>query len=606
MSPTVSVSSSGIPVSTKSHSGAGANNQNAVSVDLVSKSHYHNEGTAMHHTTRKALGVHGLAPSRIESLEIQKRRAMVQLRSKQSMIEKYIFMAQMRNTNIRLFYKIVCDELEELAPVIYTPTVGHACVEWSNIYPFLAPPGTPDGLYLTQADLPNIKELIRTYQPFPTDPHPFSPEIAVISDGSRILGLGDLGVNGMGIPIGKLQLYVAGAGIDPRRTLPIMLDLGTNNDKFLEDDFYLGVRNKRPNDDVFYDAVDQVLSALYSEFPELLVQFEDWSSEHAFGLLEKYQHKTFCFNDDIQGTGAVILSGLMNAYKIVANEDKVSAKDHRIVFFGAGSAGIGVAKQIKDYFVIEHGFTEEEARKVFYIVDSKGLITNDRGDRLAEHKKYFSRDDNNGQQFKDLLDIINYVKPTTLIGLSSQPQTFTEPILRRMAELNKQPVVFPLSNPSTQAECTFAQAMEFTENRVLFASGTAFPTYTITETGAVKIPGQGNNFYIFPGLGLGASIAKPAHITDNMVYQSAAALADCLTPEEKGERRLYPNLKRIRQISAEVAAAVCIEAVKEGLARNPEIESVVKDRDQLIKYVMERMWTPESDGYGAEKSISKI
>lgn len=302
---------------------------------------------------------------------------------------------------------------QELAPVIYTPTVGHACVEWSNIYPFLAPPGTPDGLYLTQADLPNIKEVIRNYRPFPADPNPFSPEIAVISDGSRILGLGDLGVNGMGIPIGKLQLYVAGAGIDPRRTMPIMLDLGTNNDKYLNDEFYLGVRSKRPDDNMFYDAVDQVLSALYSEFPELLVQFEDWSSEHAFGLLEKYQHKTFCFNDDIQGTGAVILSGLMNAYKIVAREDNVQAKDQRIVFFGAGSAGIGVAKQIKDYFLIEHGFTEEEARKVFYIVDSKGLITNDRGDRLAEHKKYFSRDDNNGQQFKDLLDIINYVKPTT-------------------------------------------------------------------------------------------------------------------------------------------------------------------------------------------------
>lgn len=227
------------------------------------------------------------------------------------------------------------------------------------------------------------------------------------------MGLGDLGVNGMGIPIGKLQLYVAGAGIDPRRTMPIMLDLGTNNDKYLNDEFYLGVRSRRPDDNIFYDAVDQVLSALYSEFPELLVQFEDWSSEHAFGLLEKYQHKTFCFNDDIQGTGAVILSGLMNAYKIVASEDNVQAKDQRIVFFGAGSAGIGVAKQIKDYFLIEHGFTEEEARKVFYIVDSKGLITNDRGDRLAEHKKYFSRDDNNGQQFKDLLDIINYVKPTT-------------------------------------------------------------------------------------------------------------------------------------------------------------------------------------------------
>lgn len=292
--------------------------------------------------------------------------------------------------------------------MIYAPTVGTACLEYSNIYPFLAAPGVPDGLYLTQAPLAQLCETIRNYRPT----EDYSPEIAVISDGSRILGLGDLGSNGIGIPIGKLQLYVAGAGIDPRRTLPIILDLGTNNEKLLNDEFYIGLRQKRPSDDVFYEAVDTVLQALRTVYPKLLVQFEDWSSEHAFGLLEKYQDKMLCFNDDIQGTGAVILSGLINAIRKVEREDKVAPRDHRIVFYGAGSAAIGVARQIQMYFQIEHQMTEQEARDVFWIVDSKGLVTADRGDKLAQHKIYYARTDNNSQQYKDLLDIVNYVKPT--------------------------------------------------------------------------------------------------------------------------------------------------------------------------------------------------
>lgn len=262
--------------------------------------------------------------------------------------------------------------------MIYTPTVGTACLEYSNIYPFLAAPGVPDGLYLTKGmttDLNHLCDVIRNYRPTPD----FHPEIAVISDGSRILGLGDLGCNGIGIPIGKLQLYVAGAGIDPRRTLPIILDLGTNNEKLLNDEFYIGLRERRPTDDnEFYKMVDTVLQALHTVHPKLLIQFEDWSSEHAFGLLEKYQHKTLCFNDDIQGTGAVILSGLINAIRKVEHENGVSPKNHRIVFYGAGSAAIGVARQIQMYFQVEHNMTEEEAKHVFWIVDSKVKQQKDR------------------------------------------------------------------------------------------------------------------------------------------------------------------------------------------------------------------------------------
>ncbi|CAG8735246.1 6216_t:CDS:2, partial [Cetraspora pellucida] len=307
--------------------------------------------TATPSSTRNALHLTGILPPAVETLEQQKKRALVQFRAKSSSLEKYMFLAWLRNTNVRLFYHIVIDELEEMAPIIYTPTVGTACLEYSHIYPFLAPPGVPDGLYLSINDLPNLTQIIKSYRSYPSSDS-LTPQIAVITDGSRILGLGDLGVNGMGIPIGKLQLYVAGAGIDPRRTLPITIDLGTNNEKNLNDEFYIGIRKKRVSDDEFYSFVDAVLKALTSVYPNLLIQFEDFSSEHAFDLLAKYRDNLFCFNDDIQGTGAVILSGFINAVRLV--EKDIHPTKHRILFFGAGSAGVGVAKQLLEFFKIEH------------------------------------------------------------------------------------------------------------------------------------------------------------------------------------------------------------------------------------------------------------
>ncbi|OBZ86710.1 NADP-dependent malic enzyme [Choanephora cucurbitarum] len=515
-------------------------------------SSYENEGTAIQHPKRKALHLTGLLPTGIETMDVQRRRALKQIHSKSTMLEKYIFLAQLRSSNVRLFYKIIMDDLQEFAPIIYTPTVGTACMEYSNIYPFLASPGVPDGLYLNSTDLDGLREAILNYRPVPD----FSPEIAVITDGSRILGLGDLGSNGIGISIGKLQLYVAGAGIDPRKTLPIVLDLGTNNEKLRQDEFYLGLRKPRPSDDEFYDIVDTVLQTIHSIYPQLIIQFEDWSSEHAFGLLEKYKRKLVCFNDDIQGTGAVILSGVINAIRRVQIEADVAPHEHRIVFYGAGSAAIGVARQIQDYFQCELGLSEEQAKQLFWIVDSKGLVTIDRGDKLAQHKIYYARHDNNSQQFKNLIDIVDYVKPTALIGLSSSAGAFTEKVLKRLSELNKRPIVFPLSNPATQAECTFAEAMEATENRVIFASGTAFPSYTIPNTGEVCIPGQGNNMYIFPGLGLGSVLSKTRSISDSMVYHASVALADSLTEQERSQGWLYPSLTRIREVSATVATAI--------------------------------------------------
>ncbi|KAL7310288.1 hypothetical protein PS15m_009805 [Mucor circinelloides] len=546
---------------------------------------YYNNGTALPVHMRQKLHVRGQIPSAVDSFENQAARALKIVRSRQTQLEKYTFMAQLRNNNTRLFYKLINDHIDEFAPIIYTPTVGEACQRYSDIYPFLTPPGTPDGLYLTLKDLPHLDEIIADYKQRSGE----TPDITVMTDGSRILGLGDLGLNGMPISMGKLQLYVAGAGVDPRKTLPIVLDFGTNNEKNLADEHYLGVREKRPNNKVFYNAVDQVLRALIRAFPDLLVQFEDFSSEHAFGLLEKYQNKMLCFNDDIQGTGAVILSGLINAFRKVETESNIPLSDHRIVFYGAGSAAIGVARQIQEYLELEHGLTEEQAKKVFYICDSKGLVTADRGDRLAEHKVYYARHDNQGAQYQSLDDIIDYIKPTTLIGLSSSTGAFSKSVLERMSQINDQPIVFPLSNPSTKAECTFEDAMKATNNKVVFASGTAFPAYIVPETKEVRMPGQGNNMYMFPGLGLGSIVAKPESITNRIILRAAMALADSLTEQERANGWLYPELSRIRDVSATVAAAVVDQAVRDKISTVDELKSIKPSEYQ--NYVKERMWT---------------
>ncbi|KAF9393783.1 hypothetical protein CPC16_001199 [Podila verticillata] len=553
-------------------------------------------GTATPAELRSALRLQGLSPAKVESFETQKKRALAQLRSKSSDIEKYVFLAWLRNTNVRLFYGLIGDQLEETLPLIYTPTVGTACQNYSSIYPFLAPPGQPDGLFLSINDLPNLTQIIQNYRPYPQDPS-LTPQIAVITDGSRILGLGDLGVGGMGIPVGKLQLYVAGAGVDPRRTIPITLDLGTNNEAKLNDEFYLGLRQKRVGDDKFFPFVDAVIQALTSLYPKMLIQFEDFSSEHAFQLLDKYQPTNFCFNDDIQGTGAVILAGFMNAINLAG----IPAKEHKILFFGAGSA----AKEenlLAAYFVNDHGMTEDEAREMVWLVDSKGLVTLDRGDKLAEHKLYFARKDNNGARFPDIASVIEHVRPTALFGLSSQSGAFSEDVLRSMAALNERPIVFPLSNPAYQAECSFEQAMVHTKGKVIFASGTAFPKYTDPATGVVSAPGQGNNMYIFPGLGLGGILAQPATISDRLIYSAARACANALTPEERAQGLLYPVLPRIREVSAEVAVAVMAESVAEGSATNEEAIKLVKNSDNkaLHHFVTKNMWTTD----GVEEEIT--
>ena len=545
---------------------------------------YPNQDTGFSYERRDQLGLRGLLPPATQSLNTQVQRVLYQLRGKNSPLEKHVFLASLRQTNTRLYYATILAAMEEILPLIYTPTVGEACQKFSHIY------RRPEGLSISLNDKGKIASIVDNW-PVPSG----APRIAVVTDGSRILGLGDLGWNGQGISIGKLSLYVAGAGIHPRATLPIVVDLGTNNKENLEDPFYLGLRRERASADEYVEFMDEFMNALHTKYPNLIIQFEDFTSDNAFRFLDRYQDKFPMFNDDIQGTGSVILGGFANAAKIAAKASGGEISDHRILMVGAGSAAVGVGKQLMSFFTI-HGLSEEEARKRIYITDSKGLVTEDRGDKLAEHKHVFARKDNEGKQFKELPDIIDYVKPTAILGLSTVKGTFDETVIRKMAKLNDRPIIFPLSNPTDNSECTFEEAVKYTDGKVLFAAGSPFPEIDAdnSPTGKRLIPGQGNNFYVFPGIGLCAALCKAVRVTNEMITESALALSDALNDTEREEGRLYPNLERIREISGDVAVRCIIQANKQGVARDGG-KTANMSEDELRKWVHGEMWVPKYD-----------
>ena len=404
---------------------------------------------------RKYFKTYGLTPPVVESYSTQAARCLRQLESKSTPIDKYLYLSGLRNTNVHLFYRLAVDHMKELTPLVYTPVVGEACLKWSEIYL------QPEGLYVSYTDKGHISSVLQNWPQSNVD-------ITVVTDGSRILGLGDLGINGMGIPVGKLALYSACGGIRPDATLPLTLDLGTSNKKFREDPLYMGSRRDKVSAQEEAEFLDELMEALVERWPGIVIQFEDF--KNPFPSLERYGGKYTMFNDDIQGTGAVILAGIINAVK----RNGVPIKDQRAVLMGAGSAAVGVAKQIVQFFM-EEGLTEDEARRCFSLVDTKGLVTNDRGDKLADHKVYFSRDDNSGKQYKSLAEVVEYVRPTILMGLSTIGGIFDANILTKMGEWNQHPIIFPLSNPSANSECTFEDAVKYTNGRVLFASGSPFP-----------------------------------------------------------------------------------------------------------------------------------
>lgn len=518
-----------------------------------------NKGTSFGPDERVSKNLTGLIPHVLESLETQCMRALRMINSRTTNVDKYLYLSTLKSQNIDLFYRLLIDNVAQMMPLVYTPTIGDVCLQYSTLYT------RPEALYISIKQRKSIATILRNW-PYP------EPSICVVTDGSRILGLGDLGVNGVGIPIGKLALYTAAAGIHPEKTLPIVLDCGTANEDNLRDPLYLGLRTKRVSQEVALEFMDEFMTAVKEVYPNMLVQFEDFETEKAFLYLDRYK-KEKCFNDDIQGTGAVVLAGYMGAVNLSA----VPIEDQRLVFMGAGSAGVGVAKQVMAYYT-SRGMSEKQARDKFYLVDTKGLVTTDRGDNLADHKRIFARSDNNGHQFSTLEAVIEYVKPTALIGLTATFGVFTESVVRALkvsvdaGGLGRRPILFPLSNPLTKAECTFEQAMTWTEGSAIFASGSPFSPFTtrIGDKSVTYYPNQGNNVYVFPGLGLGAILAKASRVTDDMVYTSAAALSGCLNKEEIRLGLIYPKIERVRDASVVVAREVMKAARREGVSLLPE------------------------------------
>ena len=538
-------------------------------LDILNDPHL-NKGTSFTLEERKALGLSGLLPPHQADMEEQVQRVRENYEHLTDPLDKYVFLTAIADRNTTLFYHFLMEDLEETTPIMYTPTVGQACQRFGHIY------RKNRGMYITRRHQGRIEEVLGNW------PNP-EVDIIVISDGSRILGLGDLGANGMGIPIGKLILYVVGAGLHPNRTLPILLDVGTNNEELLDDPLYLGITHRRVEPDEFYAIVDEFVAAAKKRWPHVLIQWEDFTNDKAFPLLQRYRDEVLSFNDDIQGTGAVALAGLLAAMRKL--DGKLS--DQRIVFFGAGSAAVGIADMICAGIAEEHNMTHEEARRLVWMVDSHGLVTTRRDGELQEHKIPYAREDDPAPT---LLDVVKRIKPTVLIGCSGQPRTFTEDVVRQMYADCPQPVIFALSNPTSKSECTAEQAYTWTEGNAIFASGSPFRRVRLG--GRIFIPGQGNNMFIFPGMGLGAIVSGASKITDEMFFTAAKTLAHMVTDEELAAGTLYPDLTKIRQISLGIAASVCRLAWDSGLARFDEPEDI-------REHVRAAMWHPEYRPYVA-------
>ncbi len=503
-----------------------------------------NKGTAFTERERDALGLRGLLPPRVFTLDEQVSRVLGNLRRKESPLEKYIFLTTLQNRNETLFYRLMQDHAEEMIPLIYTPTVGQACLEYGAIF------RRPRGLFISIRERGRIAEVLRHW--------PLTDvRMIVVTDGERILGLGDLGALGMGIPVGKLALYTACAGLHPAYGLPITLDVGTDNAALRADPAYLGLAQPRVRGAAYDEFINEFVAAVREVFPRALLQWEDFGNTNAFRLLQENRPRLCSFNDDIQGTAAVAVAGLLAALR----ETTGKLADQRLLFLGAGEAGTGIA----DLFTAaarSEGMSEADARARCWFVDSEGLVVQNRPGRpLAHHKLPYAHVH---APLRTLAEAVEVIKPTVLIGVSGQPATFTPAILRRMAELNTRPVIFALSNPTSQAECTAEAAYTETQGRVLYASGSPFPPVTLN--GRTYTPGQGNNVYIFPGVGFGALACGAREVTDAMFLAAARRLAELVTAEDLALGRIYPSLTRIREVSLELAIAVVAEARKDGLA----------------------------------------
>ena len=519
-----------------------------------------NRGTAFTEQERDALGLRGLLPAHVLSMEAQAERVLTNLRDLPDDLQKYVVLNALHDRNEALFFRVVCDNIDEIQPLIYTPTVGLACQRFGHIFQ------RPRGLFISVNDRGRIAELMANW--------PYAAKLIVATDGERILGLGDLGANGMGIPVGKLSLYSACAGVHPELCLPVMLDVGTNNEALLNDPYYIGLRQKRLSGDAYDELVEEFVTAARETFPGVLIQFEDFANHSAFRILHKYRDKICVFNDDIQGTAAVALAGLLSALRVTGGK----LTDQRLLFLGAGEAATGIADLVVSAMVAQ-GASEAEALRRNWLVDSRGLVVKNRPG-LTKHKLRYAHDH---APVSDFLTAIESLKPTAIIGVAAVGSAFTPEVLQTMARINDRPIVFALSNPTSKAECSAEEAYCHTEGRALFACGS--PYDPVKLDGKTFVPRQGNNSYIFPGVGLGAIASGTRLVTDEMFMAAAHALAHLVSEADIKQGSLYPALARIREVSAHIAAAVAGIAYKRGLATG----QAPKD---LAAYIQSQMYDP--------------
>ncbi|XP_053289398.1 NADP-dependent malic enzyme isoform X2 [Pleuronectes platessa] len=493
---------------------------------------------------RHQLGIHGLLPPCFISQDVQLLRVLKNYDMKRDDLDRYVFLMGLQDRSEKLFYRALTSDIERFMPVIYTPTVGLACQQYGLIF------RRPRGLFITIHDSGHIASLLQNW--------PEKDIKAVcVTDGERILGLGDLGCHGMGIPVGKLALYTACGGMPPEQCLPVMLDVGTDNEELLKDPLYIGLRHKRVRGQAYDDLLDEFMKAVSNRYGiDCLIQFEDFANVNAFRLLSKYRKKYCTFNDDIQGTAAVAVAGLLAALRIT----KTKMSDHTIVFQGAGEAAMGIAELIT-MAMEKEGLKQEEGLKKIWMVDSKGLIVKGR-DSLTHEKERYAHEH---PQMKKLEDVVRKLKPTAIIGVAAIPGAFTEQIIRDMASFNERPIIFALSNPTSKAECTAEQCYTLTQGQGIFASGSPFDPVTLPD-GRTFYPGQGNNAYIFPGVGLGVTACAIRHITEEIFLTAAETLAHLVTEKDLSEGRLYPPLCSIREVSAKLAVKIMEYAYEHNLA----------------------------------------
>jgi malate dehydrogenase (oxaloacetate-decarboxylating)(NADP+) len=529
-----------------------------------------NKSTAFTDPEKEALGLVGLVPDVTETEDLQLQRVMLQLAQKPTDLERYIYLINLLDHNETLFYRTVMSDPARFLPIVYDPTIGEACLKFGHIY------RQARGMYLSMARRGKVKQVLQNWPQKDV-------RFICVTDSGRILGLGDLGANGMGIPIGKLQLYTACAGVPPRYLLPMYLDAGTNNEQYLHDPLYLGMRKTRPRTEELYSFVDEFMQAVQELFPKCCVHFEDWTGVDAVHLLQRYRDKYCVYNDDVQGTAGIVLAGMINAAKVKGTK----LSDEKYLFLGAGSAGIGLADLLCSAMVQE-GLTLKDAQGHVYMFDINGLLEPTRTDLVDFQKPYAHKH----APTRDFVAAIESIKPSTIIGVSTVGGTFTQKVIEAMSRINERPVVLALSNPTEKAECTPEQAYTWSNGQAIYAAGVQFPP--VHFKGQTFLPGQANNFYIFPAIGMAVFATQATRVTDEMFIEAARAVADQVPSDLLKQGLLYPLQSNILETEIQTAARVAKLVFDSGLAR-------VDRPADMVAFIRYHVYRPE---YGKEPALA--